>query len=98
MARTGATSGNGSGDIFIAFSTANVEAAQAREVATLTMLPNERINPVFEATVLATEEAIVNALIAAETMTGINNRQVLALPHGRLQEVLKKYGRLQDRN
>lgn len=58
------------------------------------MLPNDRMNPIFEATVQSTEEAIINALIAAETMTGINNHKVLALPHERLREVMKKYGRL----
>jgi L-aminopeptidase/D-esterase-like protein len=57
------------------------------------MLPNDRMNPLFDATVQAVEEAIVNALIAAETMTGIDGRQVQALPHKRLQEVLKKYNR-----
>ncbi len=93
LARTGAVSGNGSGDIFIAFSTANLEAAQAQNVASLTMLPNERMNALFEATVQATEEAIINALVAAETMLGIDNHKVIALPHERLQEVLRKYNR-----
>ena len=58
------------------------------------MLPNERMNPLFEATVQATEEAIVNALVAAETMTGRDGHKVIALPHDRLREVLKKYNRL----
>lgn len=93
LARTGATSGNGSGDIFVAFSTANLEAAQAQNVATLQMLPNERMNALFAATVQATEEAIINALIAAETMTGVDNHKVIALPHERLKEVMRKYGR-----
>ncbi len=83
-----------SGDIFIAFSTANPEAAKKTGTAQLTMLPNERINPLFMATVSATEEAIVNALIAAETMTGINGNTVYALPHDRLIEAMKKYNRL----
>lgn len=96
VARTGSVSGNGSGDIFIAFSTANLEAAQGRETAPLAMLPNDRMNPIFEATVQATEEAILNALLAAETMTGIKNRKAVALPHDRLREVLKKYGRLKS--
>ena len=85
---------NSSGDIFIAFSTANPEAAKTNEVANLKMLPNERINPLFRATAQATEEAIVNAMVAAETMTGINGNTVYALPHDRLREVLRKYNRL----
>ena len=83
-----------SGDIFIAFSTANPEVAKKTGTAQLIMLPNERINPLFTAMVNATEEAIVNALIAAETMTGVNGNTVYALPHDRLIEVLKKYNRL----
>jgi D-aminopeptidase len=94
LARTGSTAGNGSGDIFIAFSTANPNAATATNVTQLAMLPNERMNPLFDATVQATEEAIINALIAAETMTGIDDHKVIALPHDRLQAVLKKYNRL----
>ena len=93
LARTGATSGNGSGDIFIAFSTANAGAATARDVATVQMLSNDRISAIFSAAVQATEEAIVNALVAAETMTGADNRTIPALPHDRLQTLLKKYGR-----
>ncbi|HJQ68713.1 MAG TPA: P1 family peptidase [Blastocatellia bacterium] len=94
LARTGTTSGNGSGDIFIAFSTANAEASKPTGIAQLTMLPNDRIGAVFEATVQATEEAIINALVAAETMTGVDNHKVTALPHDRLKEVMKKYNRL----
>jgi D-aminopeptidase len=94
VARTGSISGNSSGDIFIAFSTANPEAAKPTGVAQLTMLPNDRMNPVFEATVQATEEAIVNALAAAETMTGVDNHKVIALPHDRLKQVMRKYNRL----
>ena len=96
LARTGSVSGNGSGDIFIAFSTANPEAAKSAGTAQLTMLPNDRMNSLFEATAQATEEAIINALVAAETMTGINNHKVIALPHDRLREVLKKYHRLAE--
>jgi L-aminopeptidase/D-esterase-like protein len=96
LARTGTTSGNGSGDIFIAFSTANPEASKPTAVAQLTMLPNDRIGAVFEATVQATEEAITNALVAAETMTGVDNHKVTALPHDRLKQVLKKYNRLAE--
>src|SRR5579862_3797410 len=94
LARTGSFSGNGSGDIFIAFSTANPGADNAGSVRHVDMLPNDSLNPLFLATVQATEEAIVNALVAAETMTGIDNHTVQALPHDRLREVLKKYHRL----
>jgi len=97
VARTGSTSGNGSGDIFVAFSTANPGASKPEGTVQLAMVPNDRMNPLFEATVQATEEAIVNALIAAETMTGIDNHKVLALPHERLREVLRKYNRGAER-
>jgi D-aminopeptidase len=93
LARTGATSGNGSGDIFIAFSTANPTSAATTPVATVLMLSNDRISALFSATVEATEEAIVNALVAAQTMTGADGRVVEALPHDRLRAILKKYGR-----
>jgi D-aminopeptidase len=93
LARTGATSGNGSGDIFIAFSTANGKTAGAADVASVQMLSNDRMSALFSATVQATEEAIVNALVAAETMTGANGRVVEALPHETLKTLLKKYGR-----
>lgn len=94
VALAGGRANDSSGDIFIAFSTANSEAAKTSGLARLTMLPNERIDPLFEATTRATEEAIVNALIAAETMTGVNGNTVYALPHDRLREVLRKYNRL----
>lgn len=94
LARTGSTSGNGSGDIFIAFSTANPNAAAAGVTANVAMLPNESLNPVFEATVPATEEVIVNAMVGAETMSGAHGSTVTALPHDRLRDVLKKYNRL----
>ncbi len=90
----GGRGGDSSGDIFVAFSTANPEAARTSGTATLTMLPNERMNPLFYATTQAVEEAIVNALVAAETMTGVNGNTVYALPHDRLQAILKKYNRL----
>ena len=96
LARNGSVAGNSSGDIFIAFSTANSAAGTSTGLADLKMLPNDRIGPLFEATVQATEEAIVNALVAAETMTGVNNRRVVALPHDRLREVLRKYNRLKN--
>lgn len=85
---------NSSGDIFIAFSNANPEASKTEGVAQLTMLPNELINPLLRATVEATEEAIVNAMVAAETMRGIGGNTVHAIPHERLREILKKYNRL----
>jgi D-aminopeptidase len=93
MARTGATSGNGSGDIFLAFSTENRRASINPDVAHVEMLSNNRISALFSATVQATEEAIINALVAAETMTGIDDRTVEAIPHDRLRELLVKYGR-----
>jgi L-aminopeptidase/D-esterase-like protein len=95
MARTGATAGNGSGDIFLAFSTANPGAARpAGPLADAQMLPNERLSLLFAATALATEEAILNALVAAETMTGADGHTVYALPHAPLQALLRRHGRL----
>ena len=90
----GGRGGNSSGDIFIAFSTANPEAGRENEIAHLEMLPNEKIDPIFTAVTAATEEAIVNAMIAAETMEGINGNTAYAIPHDRLVAVLKKYGRM----
>ena len=94
LGRNGSISGNGSGDIFIAFSTANSDAAKTEGVVQLTMLPNDQINPLLGATVEATEEAIINAMVAAETMTGIEKHKVIALPHDKLRAVLRKYNRL----
>jgi D-aminopeptidase len=94
LARNGSYGGNGSGDIFLAFSTANPGAISSRGLRQVTMLPNDSLDPVFLATVQATEEAVINAMVAAKTMTGINDRTVIALPHNRLREVLKKYNRL----
>ncbi len=93
LARTGSTSGNGSGDIFIAFSTANPGAAVAG-VHDIKMLGNGDMNPLFDATVEATEEAIVNAMVGAETVTGFQGHRVAALPHDALRDALKKYGRM----
>ena len=93
LARTGSTSGNGSGDIFIAFSTANPGAASAADPVRIEMLPNDRMNPLFDATIQATEEAIINALVAGETMTGIDGHRVIGLPHDRVRETLRKYNR-----
>jgi L-aminopeptidase/D-esterase-like protein len=94
LARTGSVSSNGSGDIFIAFSTANAGAASAADTAQVAMMSNERIGAVFEATVQATEEAIVNALVAAETMTGVDGHKVEAISHDALRQALRKYNRL----
>src|SRR5262245_41110250 len=94
LGRTGAASGNGSGDIFIAFSTANPGAVAQREEARVTMVSNARISALFEATVQATEEAIVNALVAGETMTGVDGHRVEALSHDALRQALRKYNRL----
>jgi len=93
VARTGSISGNGSGDIFLAFSTANKDADKGPGPNSVLTVSNERISPLFEATVEATEEAIVNAMVGAETMTGRDGYTVNALPHERLQQVLKKYNR-----
>ncbi|MGD9801222.1 MAG: P1 family peptidase, partial [Parvularculaceae bacterium] len=94
LGRMGSYASNGSGDIFIAFSTANTKAAYRLENQTVEFVPNDALGPVFLAAVEATEEAIVNALVAAETMTGINGYTVHELPHDRLQAALKKHGRL----
>src|ERR1700730_7513419 len=94
LGRNGSISGNGSGDIFIAFSTANSGAWAPGRVADLKMLPNDSLDPVFRATVEATEGAIVNDMVAAEDMTGADDHRVIALPHAALRAVLKKYGRL----
>ena len=95
IARLGGTASNGSGDIFIAFSTANAgAAARGTTPAQVTMLPNDGMDPLFLATIEATEEAIVNALVAAETMVGVNGRRVERLPHDKLRDTLRKYNRL----
>lgn len=94
LGRDGSYSGDGSGDIFIAFSTANAGAGLNKGPRQLTMLPNDNLNPIFLATVQATEEAVINAMVAADTMTGANDRVVIGLPHDRLREILKKYNRL----
>ena len=78
----------------MAFSTANPGAAGAKDMAQLEMLPNGRLGPVFAATVEATEEAIINALVAAETITGRDDHKMYALPHDALRDVMRKYGRL----
>jgi L-aminopeptidase/D-esterase-like protein len=94
VARNGGIAGNGSGDIFIAFSTANAGAGASADVTSVSMLPNDAIDPLFEATIEGVEEAIVNAMIAARTMTGRDGRTVPGLPHDRVREILRKYNRL----
>jgi L-aminopeptidase/D-esterase-like protein len=96
LARTGSTSGNGSGDIFLAFSTANLHADDAPGPNAVSTVSNERISPIFTATVEATEEAIVNAMVAAKAMSGIDGHTVIEIPHKRLVEALKKFGRYEN--
>jgi D-aminopeptidase len=94
IGRMGGVAGAGSGDLFLAFSTAKAGAADRLGVSSVSMLDDERIDPLYESTVQATEESIINALLAAKTMTGADYLRVPALPHDRLREVLRKYRRL----
>jgi D-aminopeptidase len=94
LGRTGGIGGNDSGDLFIAFSTANPGASEVDHVVDVKMVPNDKLDSLFAATVQATEEAIVNAMVAATDMTGINGHHVRALPHDQLRAVLAKYNRL----
>jgi D-aminopeptidase len=94
VGKMGGRGENGSGDIFITFSTANVTAFQRKDFTKVDVLPNDLINPLFEATVQSVEEAIVNAMVAAETMEGINGNKVYAMPHKPVVDLLKKYYRL----
>lgn len=94
LARTGSSSGNTSGDIFLAFSTGNVVPQEnSPKVLEARLLSTDGMNPIFRAVVEATEEAVVNALMKAETMTGANGNTVHALPYDRLAEAMAKYGR-----
>src|SRR6185436_19672747 len=93
LGRMGSVSGDSSGDIFLAFSTANAHVDQAA-IATVKGFPNSEITWLFEATVDAAEEAIVNALVAGRTMTGINGETVEGLPHDRVREILRRHQRL----
>jgi D-aminopeptidase len=93
IGRMGGVASSSSGDLFIAFSTTSVGTPGDRGVRAVEMLGEERITPVYEATVQATEEAIINAMLAAKTMRGADNYVVPALPHDRLREVMRKYGR-----
>jgi len=94
LGRLGSYAGNSSGDLFLAFSTANAGAAKAEGTPSLTMLPNDRIDPLFRATIEATEEAVVNAMLAAQTMTGADGIRVFGLPGDRVVQVLRKYNRM----
>jgi len=94
IGRMGGRGNNSSGDIFVAFSTANPGAAAGQANTRVEMIPNDNINSLFAATIQATEEAILNALLAAETMTGADGVRVTALPHDRLLAALRKYGRI----
>jgi L-aminopeptidase/D-esterase-like protein len=94
LARTGSVAGNGSGDLFLAFSTANPDAGNRHDVVSVTQFPNDRMGPLFEATVGATEEAIMNAMVAARTMVGHKGRRVVALPQDKVREILQRHGRL----
>jgi L-aminopeptidase/D-esterase-like protein len=95
IGRTGGTGGNGSGDIFLAFSTANPGAFRRGGASTIQMMSNDDMNGLMDATVDATEEAIINAMIAAKTMTGANGNTIFAIPHDQVRDILRKYGRLQ---
>jgi D-aminopeptidase len=90
LARTGTISGNGSGDLFIAFSTANAGAADPESLThSVQTVPNDRMDPIFAAVVQATDEAVVNALVDNHSMTGRDNHRVEALPHDRLRQIMK---------
>ncbi len=95
LGRNGTIASNGSGDIFIAFSTFHENiGTEEGGLYDLKMLGNSDLNPIFRATVEASEEAVINAMVAAETMTGRNGLKVYAIPHDRLREALRKYNRL----
>jgi D-aminopeptidase len=96
IGRMGGISGAGSGDLFLAFSTASTGQIDSLGVASVPMLQDDRIDPVYEAAVQGTEEAIINAMLAAETMTGADNLRVPALPHDQLREILRRSGRLRN--
>ncbi|WP_163997128.1 P1 family peptidase [Pyxidicoccus caerfyrddinensis] len=94
IAKMGGLGENASGDIFLAFSTQHLKAPGDAPIASVSVLDNERMNPLFEATVQATQESILNAMLAADTMTGAEGIRVFALPHDRLVKAMRKYGRL----
>jgi L-aminopeptidase/D-esterase-like protein len=93
----GSISGDGSGDLFIAFSTANSVPSERGHAGAVQLMNTEDLGPIFGAVVESTEEAIVNALVAGETMTGRDDHVVQGLPHDKLRAVLKKYGRLVEK-
>lgn len=95
IARTGTYSHDGSGEIFLAFSTASPSYNTTFSKESWNVIPKWMLNPVYKATVEATEEAIINALVAAEDLEGINGNKVWAIPHERLKDVMKKYNRLE---
>lgn len=95
LGKLGSWAGNGSGDLFLALSTANPGVGSASEIAKLEMLPNDLIDPLFRATIGATEEAVVNAMLAAPAVTtGVDGIQIFGLPGPRLVEAMKEYGRM----
>ena len=94
LARMGATSSNYSGDIFIAFSTANPATAASNAESSVRMLANQALDPIFSAVVSSVEEAIANALVGATTMTGYQGHKVEALPHAAIQDALRKHSLL----
>ena len=94
LGRLGSWAGNSSGDLFLAFSTANAGAAKSEGTPALKMLPNDQMDLLFQATIDATEEAVVNAMLAAETMTGVDGIRVFGLPGDRVVAALKKYNRM----
>jgi L-aminopeptidase/D-esterase-like protein len=94
LTRTGAIGGNGSGDIFIAFSTANKNAFSTTTAQQITTLPNDQMDFLFEATIQATEEAIINALFAGKTLVGINGNTMHGLPKEKVVSIMKKYNRI----
>jgi len=97
IGRMGGIAGSGSGDLFIAFSTQDIGSPGPDGTGSVRMFPDERIDPLYEATVQATEEAIINAMLAARTMRGADGLVIPALPHERLREVLRKYHRLAEK-
>ena len=94
LGRLGSWAGNSSGDLFLAFSTANAGAGSSKGTPSLKMLPNDQMDPLFRATIDATEEAVVNAMLAAETMTGADGIRLFGLPGDRVVAALRKYNRM----
>ncbi|MEE9254710.1 MAG: P1 family peptidase, partial [Pseudomonadales bacterium] len=97
IGRSGSIAGHGSGDIFLAFSTANADAHSSGEgLAQASFIPIERMNPLFDAVIQSVDEAVLNAMVANETMTGADDHVIDALPHDEVREILGKHGRLVD--